>query len=866
MKKRATLLGKNSRGLTRLLAALMCVMLVLTGCSNAAAKTAVSQDAALTDESSLVQQAAEARDGSESEFMTFLWDEFLESMESDYLSMHFYVEDYQALGIEKPELTLGSVDPAGFADAITENQAVLDELHTFDYDSLKRYEKAAYDTMEFYLENSLILYQHPEFEEMFNPYNGYLSNYITNFTEFKFRNEEEIQDYLVLIADFDRLIDDMIVVNNDQAARGYFMPDSALTEALDSMREFVDKGAENPLIVIFNENSEAVSGISADKLAEYQAENKRIVEEEVFPAYERAIASLEPLYGSRQNDGGICNYPGGAEYYAALAKSMSSTNMTVNQMYNFLDDCIDSSLNYFYSVYNYKTPKNVSFSEPEEILNYLQSHLDKFPVGPDVTFEVSYLDPSVADPSIGAYYMSAPVDNYYNNVIRINGDNVSDVNDLYMTLSHEGFPGHLYQFTYFLASDYMNPMSYMLTTMGFQEGWAMYVENIMIRESGLDKSSAAYNEINTVYGYAYNAQMELGINGMGWTPQDLADYLGYSSGAEVQDTYEYFQALPGTLLAYGFGDCMFMSLRSMAQLSLGDQFDEVEFHKVMIDFGSRPFDTVKRDLEYYVNSKGFELQDGFVAYDFENGTSCTPIAFTGELEPDDVEESSEEGSHPEFGRDENSDNNQNDGSGKGGMSVPGLIALIAGVIVIAAAVIVILVVTSKKKKAKQQAQQYGQQPYGQQPYGQQPYGQQPYGQQQYGQQQYGQQPYGQQQYGQQPYGQQQYGQQQYGQQPYGQQQYGQQPYGQQPYGQQPYGQQQYGQQPYGQQQYGQQQYGQQQYGQQPYAQQPYGQQPYAQQPYAQQTVTPQAPAQAPAEAPAENPEAPTDDNNTNATF
>ena len=126
VKKRATLLGKNSRGLTRLLAALMCVMLVLTGCSNAAAKTAVSQDAALTDESSLVQQAAEARDGSESEFMTFLWDEFLESMESDYLSMHFYVEDYQALGIEKPELTLGSVDPAGFADAITENQAVLD--------------------------------------------------------------------------------------------------------------------------------------------------------------------------------------------------------------------------------------------------------------------------------------------------------------------------------------------------------------------------------------------------------------------------------------------------------------------------------------------------------------------------------------------------------------------------------------------------------------------------------------------------------------------------------------------------------------------------------------------------------------------
>ena len=543
----------NGHAFTRIAAVLMCMMLLVTGCGKqTAAAVSDPEETSFSDASTLIQQAAETPADQRSDFENFLWNEFLESMESDYLSMHFYVEDYKALGIEKPELTLGSVDPAGYADAITENQAVLDELHTFDYDSLKRYEKAAYDTLEFYLENMLVLNRYPEFEEMFNPYNGYLSNFITNFTEFKFRNEEEIQDYLVLIADFDRLIDDMIEVNNDQAARGYFMPDSALTEALSQMRDFVAKGSENPLIVIFNLNSEAVSGLSADKLAEYQAENKRIVEEEVFPAYERAIASLEPLYGSRQNDGGISNYPGGAEYYAALARYMSSTNMTVNQMYSFLDDCIENSLDYFYSVYNFGTVKSVKYTQPEEILNYLQAHLDKFPVGPDVTFEVSYLDPSVADPSIGAYYMSAPIDNYYNNVIRINGDNVSDVTDLYMTLSHEGFPGHLYQFTYFLASDYMNPLTYMLTTMGFQEGWAMYAENIMIRDSGLDESSAAYNEVNTVYGYAYNAQMELGINGMGWTPQDLADYLGYTSGSEFMDTYEYFQALPGTLLAYGF--------------------------------------------------------------------------------------------------------------------------------------------------------------------------------------------------------------------------------------------------------------------------------------------------------------------------
>ena len=41
-------------------------------------------------------------------FDSFLEDEFVTAMESDYMTMHYQVKDYEALGITKPELTAGS--------------------------------------------------------------------------------------------------------------------------------------------------------------------------------------------------------------------------------------------------------------------------------------------------------------------------------------------------------------------------------------------------------------------------------------------------------------------------------------------------------------------------------------------------------------------------------------------------------------------------------------------------------------------------------------------------------------------------------------------------------------------------------------
>lgn len=71
--------------------------------------------------------------------------------------------------------------------------------------------------------------------------------------------------------------------------------------------------------------------------------------------------------------------------------------------------------------------------------------------------------------------MVPAIDNTKENVIYINQGHIPDDLDFYTTLAHEGYPGHLYQTTYF-ASTNPAPLRSLLNFGGYTEGWATYSE------------------------------------------------------------------------------------------------------------------------------------------------------------------------------------------------------------------------------------------------------------------------------------------------------------------------------------------------------------------------------------------------------
>lgn len=393
-----------------------------------------------------------------------------------------------------------------------------------------------------------------------------------------------------------------------QAAEGYFLTDAMLKETEDAIAKFVDKKDDNELIKIFDENIDAFDGLSAEEKEAYKKKNQEIVLSAYIPSYEKVAEELQKLKGARKADYNVSSLDGGSEYYAALAKYKTSIDADVETILDICTQYIEKSVDELYDImqnHSEVTEETLDFDSAEDVLSYLEGHLDAFPALDKVYYNVQYLDPSVANDSIVAYYLSPPVDGMRDNVIKINGDNVSDVIDLYTTLAHEGFPGHLYQTNYYIQQQ-PSLLRTQLTMMGYQEGWGMFAEGQALHVSGLSEYASEYQKINIELNYVLSAAVDLGVNGLGWSTKDVSKYLDNLdlNSSIAKDLYDFATLQPGTILPYGVGVAMFELLENKAKNALGNDFDQKAFNEVLLNDGNRPFEVVEDDVNVYCGIDG----------------------------------------------------------------------------------------------------------------------------------------------------------------------------------------------------------------------------------------------------------------------
>ena len=560
------------------------------------------------------------------DFNDFLENEWKESMELDYLTMHLAVKDYKSLGLTKPEVTLGDISYEQIEKEVNDAKNSLEKLRAFDLESLDDTQQHDYLAYEDYLECIIGMEQYPEMIEMFRPINGMFTQIKEVFEDFKMHSEEDVEDYMTLLADFPRYIDQMLDLTSQQAAKGYLMSDDSVDEAVEEINDFVSAGEGNELIAVFNNNMDEIDWLADDAKEEYKTRNHDIVINSIIPAYEKAGKALTGLKGSRKWGSPVCEYPEGKDYYTWLAKYNCGTDETLDEKFDFLTASIKETLAYYRNVLR----ANPSLEEPatiegleslDDVIGHLQDNMGGFPAGPKVNYKLSYLDESVAQDAM-AYYIQSPVDDVTENVIRVNKDSVKDINTLYFTLAHEGYPGHLYQMTWYQNSGAAK-LRHDITTLGYQEGWANYVERIMLQRSGLDEASVEMIACEEFLGYMVNAASDIAANGLGYTVKDLSKWFGEIGldGSYAKDYYDFSIAYPGVLLPYGYGEAKFWDLNGRARAALGEDFDLEEYHLQLLTNGPRQFEIVEQDLKAYVESKGKTLPDEVKMFEDEKITA-----------------------------------------------------------------------------------------------------------------------------------------------------------------------------------------------------------------------------------------------------
>ncbi len=235
-------------------------------------------------------------------------------------------------------------------------------------------------------------------------------------------------------------------------------------------------------------------------------------------------------------------------------------------------------------------------SNPSAILIDLKSKLeDNFPAVPDVDTDVKYVQPEMEEYLSPAFYMVPAIDNTDNQTIYINSGHLPDDLDLYTTLAHEGYPGHLYQNVYYAASE-PAPIRSLLGCGGYTEGWATYTEMMSYYFTDLPTEQATLLQRNASVLLGLYALADMGIHYEGWTLIDTVSFFrqyGISDTDVIEDIYDLIIADPGNYLKYYIGYVEFLDLKKEAIKAWGDDFTQKRFHKAVLDAGPMPFYLLK---------------------------------------------------------------------------------------------------------------------------------------------------------------------------------------------------------------------------------------------------------------------------------
>ncbi len=548
-------------------------------------------------------------------FDNYLQESFEESVTDDTVTLHYTLAHPENYGITMEEVTLGDFDVSdeAVAEETEEIKEEMAELKEFDYELLTDDQQLTYDILLDLLETNLLSYENPYLYEPFAYTSGLQSNLPITMSEYTFYDEDDVKDYLALLKLIPDYYQKCLDFEKVKSEKGFFMSDKSADEVIRQCQEYIADPENNLLIATFNDRIGDVPGMTPEKLEDYKQQNYDAVMNSVIPAYENVIDTFTSLKGTGTNDMGLVHFEGGKEYYEYLIKSKVGTDKTPDEIIEKLDTEIEEVMGEMYALAMMNYDSYMGYIDAyenlygdldtEETIRYFEDMcVDKFPQIPEINFTVSPVHESLEGIVSPAFYMTPPMDDYENNSIYINEGSDSS-GSLWSTLAHEGIPGHMYQFVYFLSND-PEPIRTLLSFNGYQEGWATYVE--LMSYSYYDKyADEAYGDIeaiNTKLNLLVSARIEIGVNYEGWSLEETADYMNTNGfdGSAADGIYDYVVAEPGNYQMYVMGWLEFEELREYAEEELGDKFNEVDFHKVILDAGPCQFYILEDLVEDYV--------------------------------------------------------------------------------------------------------------------------------------------------------------------------------------------------------------------------------------------------------------------------
>lgn len=536
-------------------------------------------------------------------FTAFADELFRQELASNTISLHYTLADPSAYQLEDTPIRLGECTTDAKRQELT-LEKYLTALEVFSETDLSPKNQWTYKILHSYLTSAKEGTAYLLYDEPLSPVTGIHAQLPILLSEYQFYTVNDISTYLQLLSQIGNYFDSIISFENQKKEAGLFMPDYQVDQVLAYCKSFLQMGESHFLNTSFSQRLNELQTLSAEDKSDFLLQNKCIMDERVYPAYQMLCDALSNLKGSGINENGLCHFPKGKEYYEYLVRSETGLSESIPQLQLMTEEQIAEdllSLKQALQTGDDTTLPNSSLlsANPVQMLESLkESIFPTFPAIPEVNVEIKYVSSAMEDYLSPAFYMIPAIDNTKDNVIYINKGQTLEGINLYTTLAHEGYPGHLYQTIYF-ASTKPHPLRNILSFGGYVEGWATYTEMMSYYLAPLSKKEQTLLQKNTSIILGLYALADMGIHYDGWTLEQMIHFFkdyGISDTQTLQEIYQLIIGTPANYTKYYLGYLKFYTLKKQVAADKKEDFSQIDFHKAVLDIGPAPFDIVEEYL------------------------------------------------------------------------------------------------------------------------------------------------------------------------------------------------------------------------------------------------------------------------------
>ncbi|WP_143322088.1 DUF885 domain-containing protein [Clostridium sp. HBUAS56010] len=547
------------------------------------------------------------------EFDSFTNDLFRQEISNSGISFHFSLADPASRGIDTVPLTLGDFSLEKMKNNSKDLMDLKKKLTRFNPRLLTKDQRLTYQILYSYIETELTsegleLYSQPLTSTI-----GIQAQLPVLLAEYTFYNRGDVDNYLQLLSTIDDYYAQILEFEKQKSEAGLFMSDTSADHVLKSCEAYLIQPDHNFLSETFNSRIDGLTDLTEEEKAAYKEKNLKVLEEHFIPAYKNLIDGITALMGTGKNDKGLYWYPDGKRYFEYLVHTNTGTSYdTVGNLKKAIEKQMNSDIKELGKITK-EHPQvleqldtySFRYSKPEEILESLKTEIKKdFPELPPCQYTVKYVPEALQSSLSPAFYLVPPLDRYEDNTIYINGNPRFANDDLYTTLAHEGYPGHLYQNVYFLSKKPSDLRS-ILSFSSYSEGWATYVEFYSYTlDNGLDPELGKLLAHNTAVTLGIYAYLDICINYEGWDKEQTEKYLSTFYNVKntdiVDSIYNSLVDNPTNYMEYYVGYLEIMEMRHAAEKVLKDQFNLKDFHTFLLDIGPAPFSVIQPEFRNWL--------------------------------------------------------------------------------------------------------------------------------------------------------------------------------------------------------------------------------------------------------------------------